>query len=439
MPQQTYHRLPLGLEDRVEAEVKDLLKKGIIRESDSPWNSSIVVVKKPNSSDLRICINYKKLNEVTIKPTYYIPDANQIFDSLHGANYFSTLDLSNAYYQCEVKEEHKKYTAFSTRHGRYEFEKMPFGLCGAPFTFQKLMSLVLKEENWKICVIYLDDVLIFSSTFEEHVKNVNTVLSKIRQAGLKLSPSKCHFCQKEVKFLGHIVNRNGLSTDPMKVEKIKNWKLPKTIADLRKFLGFCNYYRKFIKNYSGISAPLEGMLSNIDKKKSEKQIIIEWKENLKDSFDALKERLCSPPVLSFPRAGSEFILDTDASFEGIGAVLSQSQDGEERVISYASRKLNKHERSYCITRKELLAVYHFVNYFKQYLLGRKFRIRTDHKALTWLMNCERPGKIGKKIYGAGQLTGRQTRHPPSKRMFRPRRLVTFSGGGATPVDQTDVP
>lgn len=389
-PQQIYHRLPLGLEERVEAEVKHLLERGIIRESDSPWNSPIVVVKKPNSNDLRICINYKKLNSVTIKPTYYIPDANQIFDSLHGSRYFSTLDLSNAYYQCAVKEEHKKYTAFSTKHGKYEFQKLPFGLCGAPFTFSKLMGLVLKEENWRICVSYLDDVLIFSSTFEEHVQNVKTVLTKIKEAGLKLSPTKCHFFQKEVKFLGHLVSENGLLTDPMKVNKIKNWELPKTIADLRKFLGFCNYYRKFIKNYSEISATLEGMLSNIDKNKSEKQIVIEWKEASKNCFFMLKERLCNPPVLSFPKLDSEFILDTDASFDGIGAVLSQIQDNEERVISYASRKLNKHERSYCITRKELLAVYHFVTYFKQYLLGRKFRIRTDHKALTWLMKCDNP-------------------------------------------------
>ena len=388
-PKQTYHRLPIGLEERVEAEIENLLKKGIIRESNSPWNSPIVVVKKPNN-DLRICLNYKKLNAVTVRPTYYIPDAGQIFDSLTGAKFFSTLDLSNAYYQCEIKEEHKKYTAFSTRKGKYEFQKMPFGLCGAPFSFQQLMSLVLKEENWKSCVIYLDDVLIYSSTFEQHVKHVETILRKIEGAGLKLSPSKCHFFSSEVKFLGHVVNSQGLQTDPAKIEKIKNWSKPETVAELRSFLGFCNYYRKFISNYALLSAELENALSNLDKKKSEKNIKLTWSDEMSVSYEKMKDKLCNPPILAFPRQDCEYILDTDASYYGIGAVLSQMQDNEEKVIAYASRKLTKYERSYCITRKELLSAYYFITYFKQYLLGKKFKIRTDHKALTWLMGWKQP-------------------------------------------------
>jgi len=386
-PKQTYHRLPLGLEDRVDKEIDSLLKRGIIRDSDSPWNSPIVVVKKPNN-ELRICLNYKKLNMVTNRPTYYIPDAGQIFDTLAGANFFSSLDLSNAYYQCEIMENHKKYTAFNTRKGKYEFNKMPFGLCGAPFTFQKLMSIVLKENNWKNCVIYLDDVLIFSKTYEEHLKHLESVLEKIEKAGLKLSPHKCRFFANEVKFLGHIVSKEGLQTDPSKIEKIRNWEAPSSVADLRSFLGFCNYYRKFIYDYAYLSAPLEVALSNLDKKKSEKSTKIEWNDNMKKSFEQLKMKLCSPPILSFPSKEGEFILDTDASFYGIGAVLSQRQNNEEKVIAYASRKLTKYEKSYCITRKELLSVYHFTKHFKQYLLGNKFKIRTDHKALTWLMGLK---------------------------------------------------
>ena len=347
-------------------------------------------MRKPNSNDLRICINYRKLNAVTNKPTYHIPDSNQLFDALEGAKYFSSIDLSNAYYQCGVEESHTKYTAFNTRKGKFEFVKMPFGLCGAPFTFQKLMNEVLKEENWRECVIYLDDILIYSNTFEEHVKSVSKILSRIQNAGLKLSPKKCHFFCGKIKFLGHVVSRNGLQTDPAKVEKIKKWKMPGTIAELRSFLGFCNYYRKFIEGYAQLSGPLEGALMNLDKKKSENKMNITWNKNMEESFIKLKERLCMPPVLAFPRKDCEFILDTDASFYGIGAVLSQVQDGVEKVICYASRKLTKYEQSYCITRKELLAVYYFITYFRQYLLGRQFKIRTDHKALTWLMGWKHP-------------------------------------------------
>ena len=388
-PTQVYHRLPLGLEERVDKEIENLLEKNIIRKSKSPWNSPIVVVKKPNN-DLRICLNYRKLNAVTNRPTYHIPDSCQIFDSLEGAKFFSTLDLSNAYYQCEIKEEHKKFTAFNSRKDRYEFNRMPFGLCGAPFTFQKLMSEVLRDENWKSTVTYLDDVLIFSSSLKEHIKDVNNVLDKIEKAGLKLSPKKCHFFANEVKFLGHVISADGIRADPTKIEKIRNWEKPENVAEMRKFLGFCNYYRRHIYDYVSMSSFLEDALKNLDKKKSEKSIKVEWNEQMEKSFENLKMKLCSPPVLAFPKHDSAYILDTDASFHGIGAVLSQVQDGKERVISYASRKLTKYERSYCITRKELLAVYYFVNYFKQYLLGNKFRIRTDHKALTWLMGLKTP-------------------------------------------------
>ena len=265
---QVFHRLPLDLEDQVDKEIETLLRKGIIRKSESPWNSPIVVVKKPNN-DLRICLNYRKLNAMTNRPTYHIPDSQQIFDSLAGARFFSTLDLSNAYYQCEIKEEHKKFTAFNSRRGRFEFNRMPFGLCGAPFTFQKLMSEVLKDEMWRSTASYLDDVLIFSNSLNEHIKDVNNVLDKIEKAGLKLSPKKCHFFTNEVKFLGHIISTEGIHTDPTKIEKIRNWEKPETVAEMRKFLGFYNYYRRYIYDYASMLSPLEEALRNIDKRKSE--------------------------------------------------------------------------------------------------------------------------------------------------------------------------
>jgi transposase InsO family protein len=273
---------------------------------------------------------------------------------------------------------------------------MPFGLTTAPATFQRLMHIVLQQENWHKCLIYLDDILIFGRSIEEHLERLKSVLQRIREANLKLSPSKCFFLKKEVDYLGHVVTANGIKTDPKKIEKVKNWPHPKTIKQLRSFLGFCGYYRRFIKNYAELARPLEALCVETPnegkepKNKKNMDILGQWSDSHESVFHSLKSALTSAPVLSYPTETDKFILDTDASNSGIGAVLSQLQNGVERVIAYASRKLSKAERRYCVTRKELLAVYAFVKHFRHYIFGRPFQIRTDHKALLWMLNWKKP-------------------------------------------------
>ena len=252
-------RIPMHLEEQVDQHVEDLLKQNIIRKSQSPWNAALVVVPKKDGT-IRMCVDYRNLNALTIRPIYPIPDTKHLLDSLSGSAYFSSIDLSSAYYQCEMAEKDKPKTAFATRKGHFEFNRMPFGLSGAPATFQRLMNLMLEKENWEICLIYLDDVMIFGRTFEEHLQRVACVLKRVEDSGLKLSPMKCNFFAKNLQFLGHVVNSDGIKPDPKKVEKVKNWVKPQNIEDMRSFLGFSNYYRKFIKNYDQHTTPLEEMM-----------------------------------------------------------------------------------------------------------------------------------------------------------------------------------
>jgi len=327
-------RVPLGMEDRVDEMVDGLLKQKVIRPSMSPWNAPIVVIKK-KSGDIRLCIDYRRLNSVTTKTSYPIPETQHLLDSLAGSSFFSGIDLSSAYYQLEINEVHKELTAFSTRQGHFEFNRMPFGLCGAPFTFQRMMNLLLQSENWTQCLIYLDDVLIFSSTFEEHVERLRTIFTKIRESGIKLGPEKCNFATRQLTFLGHVVSQDGIKTDPKKIEALRTWKKPGTTKMLRQFLGFANYYRKFVRGYAELAMPLENLINDRPDRKSkpDKDNAITWNIDAELAFNSLIHALSSAPVLSYPMRNERFVLDCDASFGSIGAVLSQIQNGEERVIS----------------------------------------------------------------------------------------------------------
>ena len=262
---------------------------------------------------------------------------------------------------------------------------MPFGLKNAPATFQRMMHNTLIDFNLKICLIYLDDVIIFSKTLKQHCERVNQILKCFSLAGIKLSPKKCKFLLSEVSYLGHTIGKDGIKTDERKIEKIKNLDTPKFEAELVSFLGFCGYYRKFIKNYADIVAPLESVCC-----KGTKKSPIKWTNEANEAFEKLKLLLTSAPILAFPSHKGRFILDTDASSIATGAVLSQIQEGEEKVIAYASNKLSKSEQQYCTTRKELLAVHRYIFQFKHYLWGNNFTVRTDHKSLKWFMSWKNP-------------------------------------------------
>ena len=306
---------------------------------------------------------------------------DDLLDDLADAKWFSTIDLASGYWQVEVSPEDQEKTAFTTPHGLYQFKVMPFGLCNAPSTFQRLMELVLAGLRWDMCLAYLDDIIVFGRTFPEHLERLYEVFSRLQQANLKINSQKCQFFRKSVTFLGHKVSHEGISTDPEKTNSIRNWPIPTDTHELKSFLGLASYYRRFIPNFAEITAPMAQLTQK-------KEIV--WTEECIRSFETIKKKLTNAPVLGFPSQSEKFYLDTDASNNSIGAVLSQIQNGQEKVIAYGSRTLTKAEKNYSVTRKELLALVYFMQHFRYYLLGRPFVARTDHAALQWIQGFKHP-------------------------------------------------
>ena len=282
-----------------------------------------------------------------------------------------------------MSPEDRHKTAFCTPQGLFEFKVMPFGLCNAPATFQRLMDLVLAGLQWSKCLVYLDDVILLGTTFGEHLDNIRAVFDRIRQGGLKLRADKCCFLQRNVKYLGHLVGVDGLQVDPDKVGKVASWPVPQSAQQVQQFLGFANYYRRFIQGFAEVAKPLHRL--------TEHAVNFSWTAECQEAFENLRSRLTRAPILAFPDYTLPFVLDTDASDLGIGAVLSQvSSLGQEQVVAYGSRLLSKAERNYSVTRRELLAVVTFTRLFRPYLLGRRFTVRTDHSSLQWIQNFKEP-------------------------------------------------
>ena len=390
---QRVRRVPIHKQD-VEAKlVQDMIDQGVIERSNSPWASPIVLVKKHDGS-IRYCIDYRQLNKATVKDSHPLPRIDESLDALGGSSWFSTLDLQSGYWQVAMKKSDKPKTAFVTRSGLFEFNVLPFGLCNAPATFQRLMEQVLRGIQWKDALLYIDDIIVHGCTFDLALLHLEEVFVRLRDAGLKLKPKKCELFKKEVIFLGYKVTPEGTTTDPAKVEKIKKWPAPTNLRELQSFLGIASYYRKFIKNFAKVAEPLHCLLR--------KTVAFEWTAECNEAFEFLKQCLINAPILAYPKMEGTFILDTDASNAGIGAVLSQIQDGTEKVIAYASRSLSRPERNYCVTRRELLAIVHFTHYFRHFLYGGKFIVRTDHGSLRWLYNFKEPeGQVARWLERLG--------------------------------------
>ena len=366
-------RVPLAFAGEDKTALERLHEQGTIRPSCSPWVAPLVLVRKKDGS-VRPCLDFRQLNLLTKKDAWPIPRTQDCLDALEGSTLFSTLDITCAYNQIPVREEDIPQTAFVIRYGLYKFTTMPFGLSNAAATFQRLMEIALSDLQWSACLIYLDDVIIYSQTFEEHVKRIKLVLGCIAQAGLKLEPKKCHLFKKEVTFLGHKLLSRSVLPNPDNVQKLLDWPVPRNVTEVRGFLGLGSYYGRFVHNFSQVAQPMIDL--------TKKDQAFPWSTACQEAFDEIKKILSSADVMAYPASEGLFILDTDASEKASRAVLSQVQDNCERVIAFG--------RNYCVTDRELLAAKHFVDHYRQYLIGRKFLMRTDHQALRWLFSLKEP-------------------------------------------------
>ena len=387
-------RIPIHKRQEVEQTVEQLRDQGLIEPSVSPWSSALVLVRKKDGT-LRCCVDYRLLNAATVKDSYPLPRIDDTLDALSDASWFSTLDLKSGYHQVALAEEDRPKTAFSAGNGLWQWRVMPFGLSNAPATFERLMESVLAGRHWKSLLVYLDDVIVFGRTFDEQFLRLEDAFCRMKSANLKLNPKKCTLFRPEVKFLGHVVSRAGVQTDPAKTEAVAAWPIPSNMRELRSFLGFCTYYRRFVKNFAHIAAPLHAL--------TKEGTPFNWSESCQQAFSTLKSALVHAPVLQYPDPNAAFILDTDASSVGVGAVLSQVHDGVEHVVAYFSRTLTAPERNYCVTRKELLAVVDAIRHFHTYLYGARFTVRSDHSALQWLQNLRDPeGQLARWLARLGQ-------------------------------------
>lgn len=381
------YRFPQVHENEVKTQVHKMLDQDIIQPSSSPWSSPIwVVPKKLDASGKqkwRLVIDYRKLNDVTVGDSYPLPNITDILDKLGHSQYFTTLDLASGFHQLEIEPEDIPKTAFNTPYGHYEYKRMPFGLKNAPATFQRVMDSVLCGLQGERCFVYLDDIVVFASSLQEHEQKLREVFTRLQKYELKVQPDKCEFLRREVAYLGHIISNEGVKPNPDKVQAVKDFPVPKCCKDIKAFLGLTGYYRRFIPNFSKVTKPLTSLLK--------KDIPFIWGESQQKSFEECKQLLTSPPILQYPDFTKEFILTTDSSLHAIGSILSQGPIGKDLPIAYASRTLNKAESNYSTIERELLAIVWAVKHFRPYLFGRKFKIVTDHKPLTWLFSIKDPG------------------------------------------------
>ena len=392
---QRYRRVPPSEYEEVKSHINQLLEAKIIRESCSPFASPIVLVRKKDGK-LRLCVDYRLLNAKTRKDAFPLPRIEESLDLLCGARWFSTIDLASGYNQVPVAEDDKPKTAFCTPFGLFEFNRMPFGLCNAPSTFQRLMQRMFGGQQGQSLLLYLDDIIVFSSSVSEHLQRLEAVLGRLQQEGLKVKREKCAFFRQQVNYLGHVISSQGVSTDPAKIEAVAEWPRPRQVVELRSFLGFASYYRRFVEGFAKLAAPLHKLVATLAGTKSRRgsgQVLGDaWTSHCEESFEALKSRLISAPVLNYADFSRPFILEIDASYSGLGAVLSQETENGVRPVAYASRGLRPTERNmsnYSSMKLEFLALkWAMSEKFRDYLLGHKCVVFTDNNPLSHLRSAK---------------------------------------------------
>ena len=402
---QPVRRIPFAYQTDVKEQIQRMLKNGIIEKSVSPWASPLVILKK-SSGDLRICVDYRAVNAQTVKNSHPLPNITATLERLAGCRWFTSFDLVSGYHQIDVAPNDREITAFVSPYGLYQYRRLPFGLCNAGSTFQRVVDDLLQTLSVEDVVSYLDDFICFHKTFAEHLTGIRRILQMFRDSGFKLAGKKCQFAKKEVSFLGHLVSEKGLKPQPSKISAIVNWPTPTTADALLGFLGLIGFYRKFIKNFADISAVL------FDKLESG----FRWDDSKSKAFEELKRAMAEEVVLKLPEPDLPFILTCDASGVALGYVLEQvDRRGSKRPVAFGSRKLNKTEQKYSATEKECLAIVDAIKAYRPYLLDREFTLYTDHQALKWLLSKSNTdnGRLWRWVYKLSEYSF-VVHHKPGK-------------------------
>ena len=385
----------------ISRQIKQQLENDIIEPSVSEWASPVVLVRK-KSGEMRFTIDYRKLNAVTRPKNFPLPTMEDIFDTLGESNatVFSTLDMQSGYWQQKLDQASAHKSAFICHEGLFQYKRVPFGLQGSPGAFMRVMTEVLRDLNWKTALVYMDDILIFSRTFEDHLTHLQEVFGKLREANLKLNPRKCKFAAKEVKYLGHVLSKDGIAVDTSKTDAVRTFPRPRNATEVRAFLGLANYYRRFVNGFADVAAPLNRLVS--------KNVKFQWDDACDDAFQELKKRLTSPPILAFPDFNKQFILYTDASGFAISYILGQKDEkGRETVVAYGGRALRASEKNWSITDRECLALVEGIKHFRVYLASKRFQVYTDHSALTFVKKLKEVETQGRHARWAIALQGYQ--------------------------------
>ena len=375
----------------MQQQIEFFVKAGHAAPSTSPWAFPVVLVKKKNGN-YRVCVDYRKLNALTADTTsaYPLPKIVDVLDSLRNCQWFSVFDCVSGYHQIAMHPDDAKLTAFVSPFGLHEFKVLPFGLQGAPATFQKAIDTILSSVKYEMALAYLDDIIVYAKDWEESMYRLETVLTLLMDAGVKLQPAKCYIAYTKIQYLGYVVSGEGIQPDPEKVKAVSDFNIPKSLYHLRAFLGLTSYYRVFIQNYAMIAAPLYELLKD--------STPFVWSADCQKSFDDLKRALTSAPIVAHYRDTGALTVYTDASYDGIGAILTQEQEGEEKVISYLSRSLKPSEKNYTVSEIEALSIVYAVTRFRPYLYGHEFTVVTDHQALIYMFrNNEQIPRISRWI------------------------------------------
>jgi hypothetical protein len=366
------YRYPAAHKDELERQCAAMMAQGIVRRSDSAFSSPVILVKKPDGS-WRFCVDYRALNALTVKDAFPIPVVDELLDELHGAHFFTKLDLRSGYHQVRMRPADIHKTAFRTHDGLYEFLVMAFGLCNALATFQALMNDVLRPFLRRFVLVFFDDILIYSKTWADHLRHVRAVFDELQHQHLFLKRAKCSFAVSSVAYLGHVVSAQGVAMDPAKVQAVRDWPPPRSARAVRGFLGLAGYYRRFVHNYGTIAAPLTALL---------KKEGFGWSEDAAAAFAALKDAVTSAPVLAMPDFSKTFVVECDASSHGFGAVLVQ----DRHPIAFFSRPVAPRHRALAAYERELMGLVHAVRHWRPYLWGRRFVVKTDHYSLKFLLD-----------------------------------------------------